>query len=33
MTAIISYTTKSWCHHDYTVTWVCALPLEMAAAK
>ena len=20
-------------HHDYTVAWVCALPLEMAAAK
>lgn len=25
--------TKSFCHSDYTVAWVCALPLEMAAAK
>jgi nucleoside phosphorylase len=24
---------RSLCHHDYTVAWVCALPLEMAAAK
>ena len=26
-------TTRSLCHNDYTVAWVCALPLEMAAAK
>ena len=26
-------TMKKLCHHDYTVAWVCALPLEMAAAK
>ena len=26
-------TTRSLRHHDYTVAWVCALPLEMAAAK
>ena len=24
---------RSLRHHDYTVAWVCALPLEMAAAK
>ncbi|CAG8206823.1 unnamed protein product [Penicillium salamii] len=23
----------SLCHNDYTVGWICALPLEMAAAK
>jgi nucleoside phosphorylase len=26
-------TTGTLRHHDYTVAWVCALPLEMAAAK
>src|SRR5467141_1505789 len=26
-------TTTIMSHHDYTVAWVCALPLEMAAAK
>ena len=26
-------TARSLHHHDYTVGWVCALPLEMAAAK
>ena len=26
-------TMRSLRHHDYTVAWVCALPLEMAAAK
>jgi nucleoside phosphorylase len=26
-------TARSLHHHDYTVAWVCALPLEMAAAK
>ena len=25
--------TRSFHHHDYTVAWVCALPLEMAAAR
>jgi nucleoside phosphorylase len=25
--------TRSLHHHDYTVAWVCALPLEMAAAR
>ncbi|KAN0080626.1 wd-repeat protein [Elaphomyces granulatus] len=31
MTATV--TMRSLCHYDYTVAWVCALPLEMAAAK
>src|ERR1700727_1918001 len=31
MTATV--TMRSLCHHDYTVAWVCAPPLEMAAAK
>jgi nucleoside phosphorylase len=26
-------TTRSLRHHDYTVAWVCAIPVEMAAAK
>jgi hypothetical protein len=26
-------TARSLHHHDYTVAWVCALPLEMAVAK
>ncbi|KAN0075953.1 hypothetical protein V8E54_007223 [Elaphomyces granulatus] len=32
MTAIIT-TTRNLRHNDYTIAWVCALPLEMAAAK
>jgi len=30
---VMATTTRSLRHHDYTVAWVCALPLEMAAAR
>jgi hypothetical protein len=26
-------TIRTFSHHDYTIGWICALPLEMAAAK